>query len=360
MQPHAEGTVPLARAGLGVDPVFGEGTLGKGPHALGEAVELLDDEAGGFGIGPGPAFAGDGGEEIVPGQLLQPQDLGLGPEVAAEVGEGVPGRAQHGVQDGLVDAVVEEGGVQHGGPAPALGQGGDFALDPVEGGGDGHAGPLPHFQLGLVGGLAHGPVGVIGQVAGGAHGHGFFHAVDLHLDRELGGEVALEFGPGAARAQVEFAGQVLLRRGHEVFGLFGAAAQEVGVVRGHVGGQNQGFHVQVPDPGGEPGVQQGVALGHPLIFAHAGLGVVVAGVHGGVADDVGAQGAGAFDQVVEAAKGLFKNLDRGAAGAGSACRCPLGQRGRSGLPRLGQMSSNAAANSGGFQGRKGDGHIPMG
>ena len=309
-QPHAEGAIHFAGAGLGVYPALAEGPLGQSPQLGREGDELLDDELRRLFVRPFPDTLSHGGEHVIPGQGVQAQGAGLGPQVASEVGERFVRRFHHGVQRLAVHVVYEQHSIQRRVPSPPSGQNVYLALDAVQGRGEGRLGALPGGDLGLVGAAAHLAVGVVGQVAHGAHGQRLLLAVQFQGDQQLRGEVAVQLAPGSAAGQVQLGGQRFFRRGHQVGGLLLGFAQHEGVLAGQCGALDEGCDVQGADPGGEAGVQQGELHRVLLILAVPGLSQLVAGVGGDEAGDVGTQGVRFLQHGVEALDHRFEAVHR--------------------------------------------------
>ena len=186
----AESTACLSFPGIHIDPPLLKGIVHKICHLGRELAHFQQQLGTSFLNGVGMAAVSYRGKEIIEGKtVFIAQVLGLGTQVAAEVGQILPNGRPHGVQRFLIHPALVQGHVQHGVEFPCLGQGAGFHLNAVQAVGHGKLDLLIGSNFRLVGILADGSVRVIGHTTNGRQGQVLttvvHHVVGIQLVPQL-------------------------------------------------------------------------------------------------------------------------------------------------------------------------------
>ena len=224
----AEGAAALPRPGIEVDPVLPEGPVHHLAQIGGEGAQQLHQ------VGPRPLGVEalpalpQAGAQLVPGKaLFIAEHPGLPAEIGVEFGEGVLHRAPQRLEGFRLHAALGHGHGHHVAVAPQLGHQVHVLLDAVEGEGHPPLDALGAGELRLEGGLAQGLVRAVDEAP--ELGQRVFFSVHGRVCE--GGKVAPQVGPGAARAALHPAQELLGGGIQHVPALFRLLADEEAVVR---------------------------------------------------------------------------------------------------------------------------------
>ena len=289
----AEGAGPLAGAGRVIDPSAIADLSEELPQARVGRREGAGDEVPAFFPGELPLVGqGQRRPQIVPGHALGAHELRLESEDPARQFDLLGDGREHGVEGPGRNGGLEEGDIEEVVDAAVPVEGQARPRDGVERGGGDVLHALPGPVASLEGGLAHPAVGVFHQGAALRHGAALGAAVGKgHVELELAGDRVVEAAPGVEAVDAEVGGEHLLLRAHGALRVFALAAKEVAAVA-------QGGSLGEPFEGFIRGVLEGAQEFDIQLFALGGqqgeggllAGVVlVAGVRGGEAAEVGSQ-----------------------------------------------------------------------
>ena len=156
------------------------------------------------------------GEQVVPGQIGDPEQLCLQPEIAPELWQCGAGLLDHDIEDLTVDGAPEKRFVERIRPIASGGERKHLTFDSVERGRDGKRMRLPGAEFRLPGPMSEITVRFHRQIADGAHWEGLCSAVELDLGGNLRREVVVELGPRRARGGRQLRGEGFRLLTHEM------------------------------------------------------------------------------------------------------------------------------------------------
>ena len=304
VHPGAEGATGLSLPGIQVNPPIREGMAHEDGHFRIELAQLLHQLGLGLVDGVGAHGLAHRGKQVVEGQaVFMAQQPGLGPQVAAEMGQIFLHRAQHGVQGRAIHAAVVKGHVQHRVEVLRLGQGAGLLLNAVQAVAHGQLDLAVGGQLRLVGVLADRGVRVIGHAPHRRQGQGLtaiFHG--------MGGiQLVPQLAEGVSAGQAHFQHPGLQFGGDGVAAVVRHFPQGEGHRLQHAGGGNQLLQVgNASHIAGDVGIHQPGVVHEQGELVAVQVGALVFRVHGLGKEDEAAQAVGQGAETLTGLHQLFQ------------------------------------------------------